>query len=442
MTMIKKIGIALMALMVLAAPAAAEKVCTSFLYDEGADCLTARLWLEREGAVLRSTSSDKFGEATIEIYDEMKSAWLPTQTMTPPAADDKDAYLYTWVLEKASANATGVRLGKGKTYFARCTIRYGGPSGTGFTYQTGTTFTLVALQDLRDAATTAATLRTRIADVKDAISGESALTHETVLKKTGGVLVAPEARSPQEDASQAAGTGGTGAAAPPEQVGILIDEKVVLLGSLVTVRFRTYPGVAPVVTVYDSDRVVRVATARMLQEKEGVYKYILRLESSWPEGTYTVVCSEATHGTMDTLTLVVKRPDLATLAGATPTRAAAPEATEAEVQALSAGMEEAEARLAQAASKMLKLQEGTTATTEVAECTSSLYNDLKELGKKMKELGIDPAGLSEVSEEKSGDFAYLRNKTQELRALLEINKRLLEEALQEKPVIQVWMEFR
>jgi len=67
---------------------------------------------------------------------------------------------------------------------------------------------------------------------------------------------------------------------------------------------------------------------------------------------------------------------------------------------------------------------------------------LKELSKILKTLGTDPAGLSELSETKSGDFSYLRNKFQELRALVEFNMRLLEPSVADEVVVQVWMEFR
>ena len=194
----------------------------------------------------------------------------------------------------------------------------------------------------------------------------------------------------------------------------------------------------------EPNRVVRVATARMVEEKEGAYKYSLRLDPSWPEGDYTVICSEARYGTMDTLILTVKRPDMATLAaagGAVPRRASA-EDQAAEIKAISASVEIAEARLKKAAEAMVRMQEGVAGSGEVAEEVGSLYNDLKGLGAKLKGLGTDPAGLSEVAENRATDFVYLRNKMQELRALVEFSRRLLEPSLMEEPIIQVWMEFR
>ncbi len=425
--------------------ARAEQIRTSFLYDETTDRLTVRLWLERSGVAIRNTSSDKFGEATLEIYDETSDDWFPEQTLTPPDAGDLETYIFTWTLNDATTKATPIRLAKGRMYFARCTMRYGGPSGTGFTYQTGATLTVAVTSALRDVSASAASLRSKIAGIKEAVTDENVLTREVVESKTGGVLVASEVLRPTQEATSAGEEAGKPVSI--DKARILVSETVAWLGSLVTIRFRTHPDVSPSVTVYDPDRVVRVATARMIEEKEGVYKYFLHLERSWPEGNYTVICSEGRYGTMDTLVLTVKRPDLTTLAGAAgflPGRGAAPPTGDAtsKVRALSAIMEVVEARLSQAAGAMIRMQEGTAGTTEVAEFMASLYNDLKELSKKIKTLGIDPVGLSDISETKSGDFVYLRNKFQELRVLLELNRRLLEPSVTEEPIVQVWMEFR
>jgi len=420
--------------------AVAEKVRSSFLYDEVEDRLTVRLWLERDGVSMRNTSSDKFGDAMLEIYDEAGEDWFPAQTIAPPDKADLTTHIFSWMLEDATTNTTEISLGKGKTYFARCTLRYGGPSGTGFTYQTGTTFTLTATLPMNDVATSAASLRSKIASIKQAVTDENAATLDALKDKAGGVLVSPETQTVQKD------SGGYKTAAPildgdPE---VLVKERSVLLGSIVNISFRTYADVTPVVTVYDPDRVVRVATARMIQVEKGRYTFALRLDPSWPEGGYTVVCSEGSHGTMDTLVLTARRKTISDVAdrAAPPAAVVAVEASQDAAAALRAAMELAEERLAQAAGAVARMERGAAKTTEVAEYIGSLYNDLKRLGEKIHGMDVDPAGFSVISEARARDFEYLRNKTQEIKALLEVNRRLIEGTLKEEPVIQVWMEFR
>jgi len=446
----RKIRILLIAgALVAAAPwARAEKVRASFLFDETEDRLTVRLWLEREGTVMRNTASDKFGKATLEIYDEETDDWFPAQTIAPPDPSDLVTHIFTWTLDDATKATSSIQLHKGRTYFARCTMRYGGPSGTGFTYQTGETFTVSATSSLQSVSASAASLRSKIADIETTITEENTLTRELADSKAGGVLVASETTGGATSGGATTGEattieGGAGEALLVEEAEIMTSETKVLLGSLVTIRFRTYPGVSPVVTVYDPDRVVRVATARMTEEERGLYRYFLRLASWWPEGDYTVICSEAQHGTMDTLVLHAKRPDLATIAGApVPEDAAALDDSESKVRALSATMEIVEARLTKAAEAMNRMQPGMTGMTEVAEEMASLYNDLKVLSGLLKSLGTDPAGFSDLEEGRSKDFGYLRNKLQEFRALVDLSRRLLEPAFKNEPLVQVWMEFR
>jgi len=93
-----------------------------------------------------------------------------------------------------------------------------------------------------------------------------------------------------------------------------------------------------------------------------------------------------------------------------PEEGAAPiEDPASELKAMSATVEIVEARLKKAALAMVRMQEGVAGSGEVAEQVGSLYNDLKELSEKLKGLGVGPAGLVDLAENRSGDFDYLRN---------------------------------
>ena len=65
---------------------------------------------------------------------------------------------------------------------------------------------------------------------------------------------------------------------------------------------------------------------------------------------------------------------------------------------------------------------------------------------KIHELGAT-AGTSleklyEVSESRSKDIGYIRNKTQELKALMLVNQQMMENTAKEEPVVQTWFEYR
>jgi hypothetical protein len=55
--------------------------------------------------------------------------------------------------------------------------------------------------------------------------------------------------------------------------------------------------------------------------------------------------------------------------------------------------------------------------------------------------GVNLNKLYEVSKEKKDDMLYIKNKTQELKAAMEMNKKLMESA-SKKPVVQTWFEFK
>ena len=77
---------------------------------------------------------------------------------------------------------------------------------------------------------------------------------------------------------------------------------------------------------------------------------------------------------------------------------------------------------------------------------NSLYNNLKEMSAKIHELGAtvgyDMEKLYELNDAKSRDIDYIRNKTQELKALLLLSQQMIEGAAKEEPIVQTWFEFR
>src|SRR5512135_150963 len=131
----------------------AESVKATFVYDETVDRLTARLWLERGGMPVKnsSQSSDKLGDASIDIFDDASNAWLATQTIARPDPNDFNTSIYTWTLDNAVNRTDAMKMTAGKTYFANCKIRFGGPNGDLRTYETGTTFTITVNQQLASA---------------------------------------------------------------------------------------------------------------------------------------------------------------------------------------------------------------------------------------------------------------------------------------------------
>jgi hypothetical protein len=80
-----------------------------------------------------------------------------------------------------------------------------------------------------------------------------------------------------------------------------------------------------------------------------------------------------------------------------------------------------------------------------ATALESVYTQLSSVAKQIKELsgssGINLQKLYEVSADKKTDMQYLKNKTQELKAAMEVNQKMVE-SMTNKPVTQTWYEYK
>jgi len=234
-----------------------------------------------------------------------------------------------------------------------------------------------------------------------------------------------------------------------EKSGILNRETSVLLGSTLTIRYRTYPGAAPVITVYDPNNFVRIPSARMTEVAEGLYAYDVTFAVTWPVGDYTIVCSEPTYGTMDAMVITVTTTDLESVSGdvsAVLGSVTGVRDVVSTVSALEAALSIVEENVTRAAEALAGADLGTAEGAAAAEKVAALFGVLQELSEKIKALGgtegLDVDKLYEMSEERANDIQYIRNKTQELKAILDLNRRLLEDTTKDKCIIQIWMEFR
>jgi hypothetical protein len=70
---------------------------------------------------------------------------------------------------------------------------------------------------------------------------------------------------------------------------------------------------------------------------------------------------------------------------------------------------------------------------------------LEAMSKQIKDIGgttgINLEKLYEVSKDKKEDITYIKNKSEELKAAMEINQKMIENVAK-KPVVQTWFEFK
>ena len=185
-----------------------------------------------------------------------------------------------------------------------------------------------------------------------------------------------------------------------------------------------------------------------------IYTYPVTFSSGWGAGEYTVVCHESTKGTMDSITITVADYDIDDVAGdvtAVLGLTAGLGDVDTVVGSLGSKMGILEAAIAKLGGRMFPQAQVTAAAGTgtgtpgiVASDVANIHSKLSELGAMIKEVSmVKDVGLEkmyEVTEEKKGDITYIKNKTQELKAMMELNQKMVDNVANE-PVIQTWYEY-
>ncbi|MDD5533485.1 MAG: hypothetical protein PHC52_11885, partial [Syntrophales bacterium] len=304
------------------------RVLSSFVYDEEGEDLAIRLWLERRGKLIYNTATNKLGSgaytAKVEVYDEAAGQWLDTVLLTAPDPADLVNGTYTKVIANvlSAGNEFGTPLTAGKTYFAKGTIYYGGFDGSANTYEAGTTFTITITQKLAQEiisklgladgetlsgklSTLESSIQTSESNIKTQVAG---VKSDTATIKTATQTTLPsqisEATTDIKSKVEASMT-----------AAILNRDTTVKQSDSITIQYRTYTGVTPVITVYGPNNVARILAAPMTEYAAGLYGYTVMFPSSWALGDYSVVCSESTYGTIDAITITLRSADIESVSG-------------------------------------------------------------------------------------------------------------------------------
>jgi hypothetical protein len=87
-------------------------------------------------------------------------------------------------------------------------------------------------------------------------------------------------------------------------------------GDTTSIQYQTDSGLSPVLNLYDPDNDQQVFDAPMTEiGTTGVYEYELSIGESLPLGDYTIIVTEQTKGSLDSMSLEVSDSDLSDLAG-------------------------------------------------------------------------------------------------------------------------------
>ncbi|OIO52022.1 MAG: hypothetical protein AUJ11_01155 [Parcubacteria group bacterium CG1_02_44_65] len=233
---------------------------------------------------------------------------------------------------------------------------------------------------------------------------------------------------------------------PHIKSGILNGETAVRIGSKLAIRYRTEPGLSPTISIYSPKNTLLVAGRPMVEIGEtGIYEYSVTFLVAWGKGAFTIVCSEPVKGTVDAFVLKVSDTDIEDVSSSVSAVLGSTSGItnlKTVTETLSTQFGDMDKAIAQISKNITgKVEEVKGAATELA----GVFKQLEEMSKTIKEIGgtsgISMEKLYDVSKDKQNDIEYIKNKSEELKAAMELNQKLIENVAK-KPVVQSWFEFK
>ena len=427
-------------------------VLSNFVYDEDNDRLTGLIRLEKRGQQITSNEINTLKTGTLNIFDS-SDADSPKYSALLSAPDEDGNYYFN--IDKA---VTAKGFISGRDYFAKMTILYGGSDlSTNVTYSAANDFTIsisstlntLAAQIAASVASEAALTRSELSSKIESTASATQAKVAEVNTQAGQILTATGTTIPSQITTAQTAITDTLAAKVEPQVksGILNRENLVKQGNTATIRYRAAAsGLVPLISVYSPKGALLIGNKAMGEVGlSGIYEYSVKFLSSWGRGDFSVICSDPVNGTVDALTMTVSQEDIESVSssvsavlGNTGGMTDLKTATSSIVEQFS----NMDVMLAKISKEFTgKLVDAKSTVNDL----SSAFKQLEDLSKQIKDIGgttgVNLEKLYEVSKDKKEDITYIKNKSEELKAAMELNQKLIENQ-NKKPIVQTWFEFR
>jgi hypothetical protein len=433
-------------------------VLSNFVYDETNDRITGLVHLEKRGKQITSDAINTLKTSTLNIFDST-DAVNPKYTASLTIPDTNGNYYFN--IDNAVAKKGFI---SGRSYFAKMTILYGGADlSTNVTYSGVKDFYITVTQALN---TLTNQISQEVSGVKALVSAEAANTNSKIQEKiasestsiqskisdvkaeTAKILTATETTIPEKLAAtqEVISTILNNEVAPSIRSSIVSTENVVKSGDTLTIKYRTYSGLSPVIDIYNADNELKLNKGKMKEiGVTGVYEYAVTFLQSWGKGDFTIVCSEPINGVMDALTITVIKTSLEQIynqiSAVLGTTAGITDLKQATI-ALSSQFSLVETALGKIGKDSLSTGKDTGGSTLALESVSSKLSYMAgQIEQFSKETGINLEKLYNVSEDKKNDILYLKNKTLELKAAVDLSKQMVDN-IANKPITRTWYEYK
>ncbi|MBM3244398.1 MAG: DUF2341 domain-containing protein, partial [Candidatus Omnitrophica bacterium] len=439
-------------------------VILSNTYNPSTDTLRASTWLERRGKLVGPLDTDAeslrqqilsdLKSASLEIYDGdtlvKRMSTLEAGMENAYYRDNNGIFWFNWP-------STGLEAGK--NYFVKAIINYSAGqyiSGASLDI-TSAKNQLTQSEQLTDLQTQAVATQNLISsttneikskvdagtsEIKTKLEETKSSVIEAVTTGTSKILTAQETVViPAIQATQKEVT-------TVKKSAILNRENTVRTGQPLTIRYRTYSGVSPTIQVYDPENKQALSGKMYLAAQEAdtaIYEYVVTFENAWGRGDFTVICSEASYGSLDALIISVIRSDIEQVAGqvsAIMGSTSGISTLKDVADSLNSQFSVIESALSQVGKSLVKdAKASASSNTQLESIYGQLSNIAKTIKKAAGKVSFNVDKLYEVSTEKQNDMKYLKNKTQQLKASMELNTKMIDN-IANKPVTQTWYEYR
>jgi hypothetical protein len=414
-------------------------------YNPTTKKVTIASWIQKRGVVMADPPPTS---VTVNIYDS-DGAEITGSPLSSSAPNSYGVFWQTW--DVSSITSPGV-------YSVKTTILYHNISRSGMA-----SFNLKALKDEADETTAQSSFRAvvdgklvtiedKTDKVKEKVIEEAGLIKDKVTEKaaeikveTGKILTATGTES-LPTKIEAVKTEVT-EVKPHVKSGILNSETAVKQGAKITMRYRTDTGLSPSLSVYSPKDALLISSKGMTEvaTAPGIYEYTFTFSDGWGTGDFTIFCSEATKGTVDAVVISVRTSDIEDISGSVSAvlgSTAGLQGLKNVTDALSAQFIGLDKLLAQVTKNLTgKMEEAKGAVSEL----SNVFKQLEEMSKQIQGIGgttgINLEKLYEVSKDKKEDITYIKNKSEELKAAMELNQKMIENVAK-KPIVQSWFEFK
>ncbi len=268
-----------------------------YSYDAATDSLKFGVWLESGSAMVTPSGSDS---TTINIYDSGGNL-MNSSAITSSTWDSRGVFWLTW------APAGGTGLVKNTNYTAKITTTHGNE------YSTTLLVNITTAKRLADIETSVGTgLSTAVSAIQTSVGTglgtkvdtlQADMTSvKTAVGADQGTTLYSQVASILEDTGTTIPANITSELKKGPRSKILNRPTSIISGEKVTIRYQTDSGKSPTITVYDDNNTARVSGATMTEiGTTGVYEYDVTFLSSWGTGDYTIICSESTTNSVDSM---------------------------------------------------------------------------------------------------------------------------------------------